>query len=236
MLKRETSLILDNYIKMCRDYDSLSSKKMANDCFVSASTISRYVKEKGFEDFKHFKYHLKNQKKYLAEIEKYNGVNDEWISILDYNLKKVNFKNMENLKGKKVLVYSETNYEKITDIFIEKVQVIHDTFTRIRNRSEMDFQMYKNQGNCVVVSIGKIPTEMYDDRYMFYEIKYGLEQKENKYSNVRTITLLSYNYNSVCNVTQNFSFLYMFLEVLAEEYTKIMLNVADFEVLNGFFI
>ncbi len=239
MLKKETNLKLDNYIKMFRDYDSLTAKKMANDCYVSASTISRYVKGKGFEDFKHFKYHLKNQRRHVTKTEDYGFVNSEWINLLDYNLhnlKQVNFNNLEILKGKKVLVYSDIRYEKVTNIFLEKVQVIHDTFTRIRNRSEMDFQMYKNRGECVFLSIGEIPDEFYTEECMYYEIKYGLENTENYYNNIKTITLLTDNCSQLSAVSQNLSFLYIFLEVLAEEYTRVTLSSADYRVLNGFFI
>ncbi len=231
--------MLDNYIKLCRDYDTLSAKKMANDCYVSASTISRYVKGKGFKDFNHFKYYLKNQRKHLIEVENHGFINSEWENLLDYNLhnlKQVNFNNLEVLRDKKILVYSDVKYEKVTEMFLEKVQVIHDTFTRIRNRSEMDFQMYKTNGECVVFSIGEIPEELFSEEYTYYEVKYGMENVENIYPNIRSITLLNDDYNPVCSITQNLSFLYIFLEILAEEYTRVMLSVADYEKLNGFLI
>ncbi len=239
MLKKETNLMLDNYIKMCKDFDSLSAKKMANECFVSASTISRYVKAKGFDDFKHFKYHLKNQRKQIVETDKSGFINPEWINLLDYNLnilKQVDFSRMEKLRGKKILVYSDAKYDNITNIFLEKVQVIHDSFTKIRSRSEMDFQLYKNLKNCVILSIGEIPEELYDEEYTYYEIKYSLEKKEELYDNVTSYSLISEDCNPVCTGTQNLSFLYIFLEVIAEEYTKVMLSVNDYEILSGFSI
>ncbi len=225
---KQTIIELDKYIEGCVDYKELTAMKMAEECNVSAATVSRYVKNLGYENFSHFRYNLIEKSLVGKNI---NPTSDKVLNkTKDINLslnelKSFDFSQLKILSSKKVLVYYEAEFERIVDIFVNKMNLIHGNFIVIKSLSELEYLMKKYKGDCSILSIGNIPYMMYNEKYQYFVLKYREERKIEKRGNVIEINILNnYQGRKKTCITANGLLMYIALEVIAEEYTRQVLS------------
>ncbi len=232
-MNKKTIIELDKYIEECVNYKELTAMKIAEECNVSSATVSRYVKNLGYENFSHFRYNL-IEKSLVGKItspsnEKVsNKIKDITSSLKE--LKCFDFEQLKVLNREKVLVYYETGFEKIAGLFIEKMNLIHRNFIVIKSLSELEYLMKLYNGDCAILSIGKIPCMMYNEKYQYLELKYKEERKSEKRENVVEINILNnYQRRKKNSITANSLVMYVALEIIAEEYTKKVMSKVQLE-------
>ncbi len=221
---KQTIIELNKYIEECVNYKDLTAMKMAEECNVSPATVSRYVKNLGYENFSHFRYNL-IEKSLVGKTDKFeNGKISNKINYINSSLnelKSFDFDQLQLLNRKKILVYYEAEFEKVVDLFIDKMNLIHGNFIVIKSLSELEYLMKLYKGDCSILSVGGIPYMMYNEKYQYFELKYKEEIKGEKRENVVEINILNNRQRrkKTC-ITADGLTMYIALEVIAEEYTK----------------
>ncbi len=225
---KQTIIELDKYIEECVNYKELTAMKMAEECNVSSATVSRYVKNLGYENFSHFRYNLIERSlvgKIVSPSNEKVSNKIEDISLALKELKNFDFKQLQILNRKKVLVYYEAEFEKIVDLFIGKMNLIHRNFIIIKSLSELEYLMKLYKGDCAILSIGNIPYMMYNEKYQYLELKYKEERKSEDRENVVEINILNnYQRRKKTCITATGLTMYIALEIISEEYTKQVLT------------
>ncbi len=226
-MKKGTMKILDNYIKNYVDYQTLSATKMAIECNVSPATITRYVQKIGYKDFYDFRFQLINRQLELDVIAQEELIINRKIDKLKYSLKeltKFNFEQLKLIEEKKILVYATTEFEKVGELFVDSMAIIHGDCVLIKNRLQLEYLQKKNNNNCVVFSIGRLPIEMYSPRYRYWQFKYQEDDKTFDYPNVLTIKLIETDV-----INSRTMGMYFALEIIEEEYTTKILSNKEVE-------
>lgn len=225
---------LDEYIESCTDYNELTATKMAEDCQVSPATISRYVQKIGYENFSHLRYNLIEKDLIENNLKQTNDLILRKIDYVDYCLsefKGFDFQNLKILNTKKVLVYSEPRFDLVTKIFIEKMNLTHNNYCLVRSISEFEYITNSMDGDCSVLSIGTIPRPLYNKEYNYLEIKYKNDNEKNeKKENIYEINILNKKHGRKENkIIDNLLPIMITLDVISEEYTKIIKSSREIE-------
>lgn len=223
-MKKKTILELDKYIESCTDYSKLTAGKMAYECNVSQATISRYVKEIGYDDFYHFKFSLSEKGLIEKNLQKTSDLILKKINYADYclsELKEFNFDQLQILKQKKlILVYSESRFNLITKIFIEKMSLVDNKICLVRSVSEYKYMRNKFKENCMMICIGEIPRNLYSKRLNYLVIKYK-EEINHIEENVCVINILNKRQGKKENkINDNLIPVMLVLDIIVDEYIR----------------
>ncbi len=216
MKKVDTVTKLNDYIANYDDYRKLNAKRMAIDCDVSAATISRYVQKLGYEDFNHFRFRLIDQQENISSINLEESNVARKLEKLKYSLKELavfDFSQLKNIKNKKILVYSDPEFEKVGKVFVEKMSLIHEGIVIVKNAAQIEYFMKKNNNNCVIFVIGLLTNIIYNPAYEYWEIRYQGDDNIPKRDNVKSVQLLKTDLNYSKSTVMHLA-----LEMIAEEY------------------
>lgn len=239
-MNNKKKMELDRYIEECTNYIDLNATKMAADCNVSPATISRYVKNLGYENFGHFRYSLVERKLFNENVKSKSDIISNKIADLNYSLselKNFDFKKLSLIDKRKVLVYYEKQYEFLGSIFIEKMNLIHGNFVGIKTLSELKYLMEKNRDDCSILTIGKVPDMLYKKDYNYLEIKNQNSIVDNTRENVCQINLLNRSKGQKHNqLNSNLVAMNFALEIIGDEYTKLVLNKQQIDLIKNYLL
>ncbi len=238
-MKKKTIIELNKYITSCKDYEGLNASKMASECNVSTATISRYAKEKGYENFNHLRYSLIEKNIIRNNLKKSSNVIENKINYINYCLAKFkdfDFEILSILNTKITMVYFETQYELEAKRFVEKMNIIHKNFVMVRTLSELEYIDNYTKGNWSFLCIGNIPKMMYKEQQNYIEITTNNE-KNSKLNNVYQIEVLNQKQGKKANkITSNPLPIQIILELISEEYTKKVLSKKELEEVTKFLL
>ncbi len=137
-MQNQTYSIIENYISTVNDLDRLSTTQIINNCFVSKSQITRYVKSKGFSSFSELKYNLITIKK----LNSFNTEIDKEIALLKYQLLDVCDKDIALLKqimhSDKLNLFLTDEYLLLGGVFITNFLKINANINLITKNFELD--------------------------------------------------------------------------------------------------
>lgn len=233
-MKKNLEKKVNEYIKKCSS-EELTSKKLANYCGVSQSTITRYVQGLGYKNLEEFKFNL--LKINTENMQKKNSYKFRKLNTLEHNLEKIDLytTNRENdemfkamSKCKKILVCYELKYEKIAESFVEKMNILYGNVIIFKNESGFIYLLEKYNRDCTIISVGDVPARFYRDDILHLEIKYATNAPLDKRKNLVYFHLQDDQPLKEKNIiTLNNLAVYIILEMIIEEYTKRTLSVEE---------
>ncbi len=226
-MKKSTSELISKCIKRKSNYKNLTSKQLSRECNVSASTITRYVKQNGYKNFEEFKFYL--IEKEMQKKKKSKDISIRKIENIIYSLKNIEDKDFEIcinqmeqniINNNKIIICYEDRYDKLAEIFINKMNLLYGNIILIQHENDLEYLINIYNEKILVFSIGRLKEEYYREQIQYIEIKY-VNKKIKEHKNKGTLNLLdNASYKNENTINTNFSDMLIVLEILLEKVTK----------------
>lgn len=227
-MRKELEVKINEYVKKNTNMEELTSKKLADYCGVSQSTITRYVQGLGYRNLEEFRFSVLEINK--EKMQKRNSYKFEKLNVLEYNLENIDIYTTDEenekiiydmSKNKKILVCYDLKYEKIAESFVEKMNILHGNIIVFKNESGLNYLLEKYNRKCTIVSIGDVSSKFYHDDIQHLEVKYASNATRKKRKNLVYFHLQDDQPSKEKNIiTLNNLGIFIILEMLVEEYTN----------------
>lgn len=205
MLNERTYNDIMTQLSKYEDIKKLSAKELASISYTSPSTISRFVKKMGYENFSEMKTKL-----VLEQELKNSTVLDifgKWNTMFNHTFSQINQMDLfllKELKNKQIKIYCDREYELVTRHFVDTM-LANGYDCQLVNSIISD--KYSPEDTCVIV-IGSMIKDIYSDKLNYIQIKFEYNNTFEKFDNIHTIELQTpkslsikernHNYHSAC--------------------------------------
>ncbi len=188
-MQNQTYSIIENYISTVTDLENLSTTQIINNCFVSKSQITRYVKFKGFSSFNELKYNLITIKK----LNCFNTEIDKEIALVKYQLLDVSDRDIILLKQ---ITHNGKLNLFLTDEYLLLGGVFITNFLKINANINLITKNFILESDIPLLCFGSLPQNYHQGIKSTILVRYRCEEEHENKNNIYNIILNPNNNNN----------------------------------------
>lgn len=174
---------LDSY----DDLRGLSARKLAELSYTSPSTISRFVKQTGYNDFIEMKMSLLRDRQVEASQ---SSIFEDWNSMFNIAFENLDINDIALIKEnreKKIYIACNRVYSLITRQFVDSLRLNNINCIMI---TQEEFYNIDVCDECIILAIGNLEKKIYISGIVYYEIKFEADMSNAEHEDINIINLV----------------------------------------------